>query len=593
MTEQSLETPNRSDTLVVLLHAYTSSSQALAAVRDTVQGQWPNAKYLCPDLPASLWSTASPNQIVADLLKMVDIEVESAECTERPIDNIVLIGHSLGALLARKLYVVACGETRAAPFEPQFIDIGSKTADGLLICRPWARLVSRLILLAGMNRGWRITHHLSLTKAPLWAFGAAIGHIIRLISGRTLIISTIRQGAEFVTQLRIQWIRMRQMQERRGSNAAGGAMTIQLLGSIDDMVAPEDNIDLVSGGDFYYMDVPFSGHADIIEFHHPILGAERRRVFLFALLGSEQQLKLDSVVPSDEQFVGANIDITKVLFVIHGIRDAGYWTHKIARRVKKRAGSAAKDWATETSSYGYFPMLPFLFPWYRRKKVEWLMDQYTEAVAKYPDANFYYVGHSNGTYLLAKALELYPCCQFQNIAFAGSVVSRNYDWSRLLEDSPPRVNSVLNFVASKDWVVAFFPKFFQVLGLQDLGSAGHDGFAVVRSGLNVYEVGYVSGGHGAALDEKLWDAIADFIIVGTPSKNQISNVVKRQAWPVKLLGRFPPVVWLIIAVILWGVWIGIVKCIGIAFPEALDRSFATGIGASAYALLIWLAVTRI
>ena len=51
-------------------------------------------------------------------------------------------------------------------------------------------------------------------------------------------------------------------------------------------------------------------------------------------------------------------------------------------------------------------MLPFLLSAYRRKNVEWLMDRYTEVVARYPNATVSYIGHSNGTYLLAKALEL-------------------------------------------------------------------------------------------------------------------------------------------------------------------------------------------
>ncbi len=68
----------------------------------------------------------------------------------------------------------------------------------------------------------------------------------------------------------------------------------------------------------------------------------------------------------------------------------------------------------------------------RRSKVEWLMDQYTENLALYPNADFSFVGHSNGTYLLAKALLEYPACKFKNVVFAGSVVNKNYDWGTLV-----------------------------------------------------------------------------------------------------------------------------------------------------------------
>jgi hypothetical protein len=46
-------------------------------------------------------------------------------------------------------------------------------------------------------------------------------------------------------------------------------LVVQLLGSQDDLVAPEDNVDLISGGDFLYPDVPYSGHASIIKLDDP------------------------------------------------------------------------------------------------------------------------------------------------------------------------------------------------------------------------------------------------------------------------------------------------------------------------------------
>lgn len=73
--------------------------------------------------------------------------------------------------------------------------------------------------------------------------------------------------------------------------------------------------------------------------------------------------------------------VTDVLFVIHGIRDEGYWTQKIARRVISKAREEGRCVVYEASSYGYFPMLSFLSSRARREKVEWLMDRYTEARA--------------------------------------------------------------------------------------------------------------------------------------------------------------------------------------------------------------------
>src|SRR5262249_22061149 len=238
------------------------------------------------------------------------------------------------------------------------------------------------------------------------------------------------------------------------------ATTVQLLGTIDDLVSPDDNIDLISGRDFIYLEVPHSGHANVIEMgadnRHPErarLAAERRAALIKAMNVDKTDLNT-SLSPVDSSVTVRN-DVSDVVFVIHGIRDEGYWTRKIAYHVQLEGQKLGRTVATETSTYGYFPMLPFLRPGAREEKVQWLMDRYTEARARYPRAQrFHYVGHSNGTYLLTKALEESPAVHFDQVVFAGSVVRRDYSWDRFI---PRRVKGVLNFVATADWVVAFFP----------------------------------------------------------------------------------------------------------------------------------------
>jgi pimeloyl-ACP methyl ester carboxylesterase len=536
--------PEEQKDLIVLFHAMGGSEKQLQHLKAAVLQAWelrkaPAPVVFIPNLPIGTLSFADPCDIALSVMEQIDRFWQNSE---HGFAGIYLVGHSMGALLARKVYVCACGETLEAPFEPQLR--GS-------VKRPWASHVKRIILLAAINRGWRLSPHLSIINFLRWGAGVVLGNTVMAMTlGRsTPLAFTIHRGAPFLTQLRLQWMAMRKQSK---SDSSAPAITVQLLGSTDDLVSPEDNIDLVAGDDFYYLDVPKSGHVNVVDADDTAAGHLRRQVIIKAINSSRKELSDLSILPTDQDLPKPDNSITDVVFVIHGIRDQGYWTQKIARRIVALARQRNKIIdrhintntvgptpqkqiiKTETSSYGYFAMLPFLLPNIRRKRVEWLMDRYAENKAVYPDASFSYVGHSHGTYMLAKALNTYSCLRFKHIAFAGSVVNVNYDWKTLT--GLGRVKRVVNFVASADWVVAIFPRTFQMLRLQDLGSAGHDGFE--QENKELFESEYVKGGHSAALKEENWDIIASFILDGNkPAEPDLAR--ERASWTVEL-GHYAP-----------------------------------------------------
>lgn len=567
------------DTLVVLLHGFTLGPQALAPVRDALRAQprFADADMLTPALPFDLFSLAAPGRVVADLVLAIDASWQARVDAGRPYARVVLIGHSMGGLYARKAYAVATGENPQAPFEDELLERLAAAGSDARGVRPWAPAVERVVLLAGMNRGWRISHHMSLTRAVTMWLGTLASRVLATVHGRPPIVFSIRRGSPFITQLRLQWLAMRRHAADKG---AGNALTVQLLGTVDDLVAPDDNIDLVSGGDFVYLDVPHSGHRSVIELDDPRHGAGRGEVLV-------QAATLDdfaglAVVPAGER-IRPDHTVTDVAFVIHGIRDQGYWTHKIARRIVAHGARRGAVYTTETSSYGYFPMLSFLWPGARQAKVEWLMDRYTESLARYPDARFSYVGHSHGTYLLARALEDYPAVRFRHVVFAGSVVRTGFPWARFVGEG--RVRRVVNFVATADWVVAFFPKAMQILGVQDLGSAGHDGFDNPDGLDGLEQARYVIGGHAAALDEALWSSIATFVVEGRFAPPDGAHLASAQSALVALPARVAPLVWVLIAAVVLALLVVLVK--------APLREWHKTVAVLAYLYLLWLVLTRV
>ncbi|NCA71235.1 MAG: hypothetical protein EOM91_14250 [Sphingobacteriia bacterium] len=218
----------------------------------------------------------------------------------------------------------------------------------------------------------------------------------------------------------------------------------------------------------------------------------------------------------------------------------------------------------------------------RREKVEWLMDQYTEALARFPAAEFSYVGYSNGTYLLADALRKYPSCRFRYVVFAGSVVRTRYPWTEALREG--QVEKILNYIATADWVVAIFPKAIEMLRLQDLGSAGHDGFSAVN-GDALHQIRYVRGCHGAALAEANWDAIARFALHGEVVEPPAPFEAPKRSRLIVLLGRIAPLLWVLLAAGIYGSYRWI---LGLEIGEAERTLLAGGL-----TLLLWMVVTRV
>ena len=375
--------------LIVIIHGYTGKTSSYSYMEKAIREKYKDATVLIPRLGLGMFSNKSPNDIVVKILDLID-----QNWHEEKFDKVIIIGNSVGALIARKVYVCACGENPDIPFEDE----------RLKEKRVWVGKVERIILLAGINRGWSMNAHLSLGVTAILYVGYLIFKVLALFNYK-LFIFKVRRGSPFVTMLRLQWL---SMIKNIGQKSVGNALVIQLLGTIDDLVSPDDNIDLVTGGNFYYLDMPQSGLKD------------------------------------------------------------------------------------------------------------------------------------------------YPACRFKNVVFAGSVVSTDFDWNGLIQNK--RIEKVVNIVASADWVVAVFPKTFQTLRLQDLGSAGHDGF---RSLPVASQLKSIKGNHGAGVSEGLWDHIADFIVTGSMPNFKSDSLVKQNGI-IRFMGLISPAIFCLIIIgltsIEWNIW---------------------------------------
>ncbi|KAI5913699.1 hypothetical protein [Thauera sp. 2A1] len=436
-----------------------------------------------------LYANADPRKLAANVSAEIGRHFDPRRHT-----GVVLIGQSLGALIVRQAYLQG-------------------THDGAR----WPEAVSRMVLLAGMNRGWDISKHkpADMSGGRWVAFWS--GSWFGRLTGTGKLIMAAETGAPFVANLRLEWMRHFQ------SASAKPIEIVQLLGDIDDVVSDADNKDLraMASANFAWLRVRGTGHADISNFSDPTaygelkMGDYRRDKFLLAATRDFGEVKR----ANEEQAFNTDDDVSHIVFVVHGIRDRGEWAaafeQALQARFKELAGAHEKL-VVASIRYGYFGMGPFLFQPGRDKYVKWFMDEYTETLARYPKArHVHFVGHSNGTYLLAAALRDYGSLQVDRVALGGSVVRKQYDWPAVFKNR--QVSRVLNYVAADDWVVSLFPRFFEPRWIyalldNDIGSAGFNGFDHQPPGFT--EVRYILGGHDAMLGRI--PEITDFLLSPNP-----------------------------------------------------------------------------
>jgi alpha-beta hydrolase superfamily lysophospholipase len=524
-----------SERLVVLMHGWCADSPifSIRDVEDTIREELPDADLLVPKFPSGIFSNTNLEDVCKELADEIEIAVDGRKEAGGSYQEIILIGFSLGSLIVRMTYLVGRGDRIA------------KLDSGVMKRYGWAEQVSRIILLAGNNRGWSMDPK---PKNLLWKYYLMFLCFSPLRPlGLCKLIFSYQRGQPFVENLRMQWL--------RSELEKPIPPTIQLYGEEEDLVSREDMLDQQYCKNFILIDVPKTGHSNSGSFHEPSIGPIRRKRFVMALKEEISKLReqpkfINQTPESSENLSGqAKPEVKDVVFVVHGIRDYGDWTTHTRICIEEIAGEYA---VAITPAYDRFPMLDFLRRSKRRRKVEWFVNEYTIALARYPNARFHFIGHSNGTYLLANALERYEMMEFDRVVFAGSVVRRNYRWNDVI-DEQERVEGIANVRGADDWVVAVFPRFPELLRevtgakLSDLGGAGVFGF---QDNAGRRDEVLIRGGHSAGIDRDNHDSLVRYVLgMDETLKLDPGIIVKKISPRTQWLATFSWLVWLLLLII--------------------------------------------
>ena len=404
----------------------------------------------------------------ARLAERLKADIDEQWIAHGPFDEIVLVGHSLGGLLVRCAYLLACdaGAVRPEPAE-------------------WAPRVSRLILFAALNRGADPT-----TNRSAW-FGSIAGRAFPPL-GKLLIAQLIR-GSAFITDLRIKWIRY------FAKPSLAPPVVVQVIGTDDTLVTRQDSVDIEQFADCYVLDVPGGTHDDLYR-----LDASADVETRYKLL-RDPFINLRPVQGEDRQFTGPD----KVVIVMHGIRaNNKTWVSATTQLIQKQwPGVEAIGVEHE-----YLSALRFAVPMTRRRHLTWFQDVYAEALANNPKATISFIGHSNGTYLFGESLKSLPGMKFENAVLVGSVLPRNFVWQPHFEHN--QIKRLRVDGSNLDWPVGILCSALRAVGMLDIGTGGFLGFTnpSVQQEPRVF---WYKGGHSAPLSAPNLPALAEFAVTGT------------------------------------------------------------------------------
>ena len=179
--------------LFFLVHGMDHTAADLAPLKAAIRASFPDDRLVLVTYPALRWSNQNPLDVAKQCVDRIQSEFESGP--EGGYQEIVLVGHSLGALIARKVCLLAHG-------------ICSDFAAGIPVTpapRSWANRIKRLVLLAGMSRGWKLWPRNQHTPRFRW-IGRGLQFGLARIFGQGRLVRAAHRGSPFVVNLRLDWL---------------------------------------------------------------------------------------------------------------------------------------------------------------------------------------------------------------------------------------------------------------------------------------------------------------------------------------------------------------------------------------------------
>ena len=408
--------------------------------------------------PVKPWSTRkTPDQAARNLDAFIERHA-------RDVKHIVLIGHSLGGLIARSAWLKGLGYDSRSPSE-------------------WPRKLDRIVLLGVPNGGFKFREGVTFLKT-LYALATPFADFG---------IEHAKAGGYWVTNLRLRWLdAFRDLPPQLWPYVA------EVIGVEDPLVIGDDLKDSNYLPKTATFRLDGTDHAGLIDVRAAGDADLRWPTLARAIFGDEQATPPVS-----------RISTQRVYFIFHGIRASADddWVDAMREELAK---TGARVVAPDT---GYFSAFEFALPFVRNRKAHDFLEKYGDLAVTHDPDNFAFLGHSNGTYMMGRSMQRVPAVRFRSILLAGTVLNPAYDWATLRERRQIgsylnmkdgtrrwRQGAVHNERARMDIPVGVLAAFLSGLKPfnRDVGPGGTVGFVNAESIVSQDPMRY-AGGHAAAL----------------------------------------------------------------------------------------------
>lgn len=516
--------------LLVIVPGLSRRTKAQSLV-DKIQETHPDYRVkLIPHRLHALSLRRTLDRAVSELAREIKgLSGENVGHPERTTE-VVLIGHSIGGILVRAAYLYGLGYDRETDGSPTHV---------------WAKKVTRIVLLGSPNAGF---HGKNLGE---WAWAYP------LVAGLgSFAVESVHAGAFWIANLRLRWLEvMRRLYAEYAANpgdAPEPPLVVQVHGHQDDMVDRRDIDDSEFMPHTVGTEVSTGNHSGLVDLTDPATKENRWLELEYAIFGRP---------PNADVFVPPSSD--PVYFILHGIRASAYdnWIRDLTDTLQSGQEQIPPEKRLPKVvrlDYGFFSAVQFAIRGTRRANIHEFLDSYLAAVLTHQPDGFSFIGHSNGTYMMANVMEEVHAVRFRRIMLAGTVLPPRFDWEKLFDRRQIGYydadvwhdGEVHNDRARKDYPVGFLANGMRLF-YSDVGAAGFRGFEGTKANRVTSHNHTFPKGHGAALMDHpnyppRMRQIANFLVNGVTCDEPRENISRGFA----IFSRAAPFIFLFATIML-------------------------------------------